>query len=142
MLAVTRAHSFPADSGHHTLDRETLSVGQQVRAAARGPPCERNRACSVSVIVGSNLESLKCCSTFMELRLPRAPFNEGNGRGLRLPIHHDGSSMPTAPSANAQAWTSSRHATGVNLPISPMILAATMGWRALTIAKQSAQLAQ
>ena len=47
--------------------RNNLSVAQQVKAAAAGGPlCERNRACSGSVIVGSNLESLKCCSTFME----------------------------------------------------------------------------
>ena len=73
--------------------RNNLSVGQQVKgAAARGPPCERNRACSGSVIVGSNLESLKCCSTFMETSRCH-PRRVGPSHdlvratdGLRLPI--------------------------------------------------------
>ena len=44
--------------------RNNLSVGQLVKgAAARGHPCERNRACSGSVIVGINLES---CLTLIE----------------------------------------------------------------------------
>ena len=50
-----------------TLGNTAVQSGQQVKgAAARGPPCECNKVCSGSVIVGTNLDSLKCCSTSME----------------------------------------------------------------------------
>ena len=92
--AAQAARWWPKTSSEQHSETLRFNPKQPVRGAT-SEGCRRqrasNRACSGSVIVGSNLESLKCSSTFMASRCPHDEVGPQYDLvkatdGLRFPI--------------------------------------------------------